>query len=92
MPGNYVIRNPYEQPQIIGVGGNPVPVDLGYDRALAKEEAAQPDLEGGEEQMFATENFASKERLQTLELYSNLEKLPDGELLSATVVSFLRKT
>ena len=44
MPGNYAIRNPYEQPQIIGVGGNPVPVDLGYDRALAKEEDAQPNL------------------------------------------------
>ena len=82
MRGSYVIRNPYMQPQIVGVGGNPVPIELGYDRALAKEATAQPDLEGGSESMYQTESYAFRE---------DAVRMPNGSNLPVSVVRLIRK-
>ena len=91
MSGNYAIRNPYEYTRIVGVGGDSGPIDRGYDDALAEEEAAQPDLEGGGAQMFATESFLSETAARELDLYASLRKIPNGSQLSVSTVSLLRK-
>ena len=90
MRGKYAIRMPYLSNDMIGVGGNPVPIEVGYNKALAKESKLQPKLDGGSSQMYETESETFL-RCPQIEFFRQLKTIPNGSLLQTKLVESLRR-